>query len=150
MTSSEGCEVPALCTDRALGAFFLTFFSGKRHFSLCIPYLTSIDSAAIGFVDQLATARARSARNAILWCCNAKRSWVDGHRLCCIVCLVDSDQAVCQLKHVVAQGYNDKLSIFGSFLNVVGDNRDILEVQGSIDFIHHIQRSRLEVVQSKH
>jgi len=29
--------------------------------------------------------------------------WLDSDRLCAVVCLIDADQSICQLKHVVTQ-----------------------------------------------
>ena len=42
---------------------------------------------------------------------------VDGDTLGTVIRLVDPDQAVCQLKHVVTQTYDDKLCILGPLLN---------------------------------
>ncbi len=38
---------------------------------------------------------------------------------------------------------DDKLGIFRAILDVVGNNRDVPEVQSCIDFIHEVQWSRL-------
>lgn len=52
---------------------------------------------------------------------NHKVAWVDGDRLCRVVGLVDADQAVCQLKHVVAQADDNKLGVLCALLDVVAD-----------------------------
>lgn len=64
--------------------------------------------------------------------------------------LVDAHKTIGQFKHVVSQTDNDKLCILGAFCNVVGDNRDVTEIQGSVNFIHDIQRCWLKVVQGEY
>ncbi len=54
--------------------------------------------------------------------------WADSHRLCGIVGFVDAHKAVCQLKHIVPQADDYKLSILGTLLDVVRHNGHILEV----------------------
>lgn len=54
--------------------------------------------------------------------------WVDGYRLGSVVGLVDAHKPVCQLKHVVAQTNNHKLRILGSLLDIVCNDRHILEI----------------------
>ena len=66
--------------------------------------------------------------------------WVDGHTLGAVVCLIDTNKTVSQLEHVGSQGDDDELSISGPFLDVVGHNGDVLEIQSSIDLVHHIER----------
>lgn len=43
--------------------------------------------------------------------------WVNGDTLGAVVCLVDPNQAICQLKHVVTETYDDELCILGPLLN---------------------------------
>jgi len=47
--------------------------------------------------------------------CNAV--WIYSDWFCAVVCLIDADQPICQLKHVVAEWYYDELSISCSFLS---------------------------------
>jgi len=42
------------------------------------------------------------------------------------------------------------LRILRSLLNVVGNDRDVLKVEGRIDLIHKVERRRLKVMQCKH
>ncbi|PLB45759.1 hypothetical protein P170DRAFT_251609 [Aspergillus steynii IBT 23096] len=70
--------------------------------------------------------------------------------------------------HVVSQGDDDELRVLGSLLDVRGDDGDlrrqvsgrsclkgigigtyVSEIQGSVDFVHHVQRSGLVVMQSE-
>jgi hypothetical protein len=53
---------------------------------------------------------------------------IDGDALAAVLCLVDADQAIGHLKHVVAQRNNNELRVLGAFLDVVGDDRDVLEI----------------------
>lgn len=46
----------------------------------------------------------------------------------CIISLVNSNKTVRQLKHVVSQADNHELGILGPFLDVITDNRHVLEV----------------------
>jgi len=59
---------------------------------------------------------------------NHEGTRVDCDRLGGIVCLVDADQAVRQLKHVVAQADDNKLRVLGPLLDVVCHNAHVLEV----------------------
>jgi len=63
-----------------------------------------------------------------------------------VMSLVDSNETISQLKHVVSKTDDDELSILRSFLDVVCYNGDIFEIQSSIDFIHHVKRSGLVVM----
>lgn len=47
---------------------------------------------------------------------------VDGHRFGGVVGFVDAYKAVCQLKHVIPQADDDKLSVLGALLDVVRHN----------------------------
>ena len=47
----------------------------------------------------------------------AELVWVDGDTLGTVIRLVDPNQAVCQLKHVVTQAYDDELCILGPLLS---------------------------------
>lgn len=53
---------------------------------------------------------------------------IDGDRLSGVVGLVDSHEAVGQLKHVVAQADDYELRILGALLYVVRHNAHVLEV----------------------
>jgi len=67
-----------------------------------------------------------------------------------VVCLVDADKPVGELEHVRPQWYDDKLGIAGSLLDVVCNDRNVLEVQSGVDLVHDVQRRRFIVVNSKH
>ena len=54
--------------------------------------------------------------------------WVDCYRFGGIVGLVNPYKTVCQLKHVVAQTDDHKLSILCALLDVVCHNGHILEI----------------------
>ena len=47
----------------------------------------------------------------------AELVWVNGDTLGAVVRLVDPNQAICQLKHVVTETYDDELCILGPLLN---------------------------------
>ena len=47
---------------------------------------------------------------------NPQSMRVNCHALCTIVCLVDADQSVCQLKHVVTETDYDELRVLCSLL----------------------------------
>lgn len=44
---------------------------------------------------------------------------------------------------------DDKLRVLGALLDVVGDDWNVLEVQGGIDLVHHVQGRRLQAHMSK-
>lgn len=44
--------------------------------------------------------------------------WVDGHRFCAVVSLIDPYQPICQFKHVVSQRNDDELGVFCPFLKI--------------------------------
>ena len=94
----------------------------------------------------------RVDKSVLLFRSRGKRQgrWVDSNGFGRVVGLVDSNKTICKLKHVVSQTDDHKLSILGSFLDVIRDNGDVSEIQGRINFIHYIQRRGLEVMQSKH
>lgn len=75
--------------------------------------------------------------------------WIDGHRIRTVIRLVNTDQTICQLEHVVSERDHDELGILRSLLNIVSNNAHVSEIKGSIDLIHHIQRSGLVMVQSE-
>ncbi len=75
---------------------------------------------------------------------------VDSDGLGGVVCLVDADKPVGELEHVRPQWYDDKLGIAGSLLDVVCNDRNVLEVQSGVDLVHDVQRRRFIVVKSKH
>jgi hypothetical protein len=45
---------------------------------------------------------------------------------------------------------NDELSILCSLLDIVCHNGHVLEVQGGVNFIHHVERCRLNISQIKY
>ena len=58
--------------------------------------------------------------------------WVNGDGLGCIVSLIDAHQSICQLKHVVPQTDDDKLSILGPLLHTTKNtsNENLRQVLG--------------------
>ena len=64
--------------------------------------------------------------------------------------LVNADQLIGQIEHVVPQRYDYELSILRPLLYVVGHYRYILEVQSSVDFVHEVEGSRLVVVEGEY
>lgn len=56
---------------------------------------------------------------------------------------------VCIYSHIVSKRDDDKLSVASALLDIVCDDRDIPEIQCCIDFIHEIQRSWLEDMESE-
>ena len=83
------------------------------------------------------------------WSLSSNQTRIDGDGLCTIVRLVNPHETICQLKHVASQWNDDKLGVFSAFLDVVGHDGDVLEVQGSVDLVHHVERGGLVVVESK-
>ena len=61
-------------------------------------------------------------------------------RLGSVVCLVDTHKLIGQLEHVVPQRDDDELGIFGSLLDVLRDDRDVLVVKRCINLVHEVQR----------
>ena len=59
---------------------------------------------------------------------NYKGAGVDGDRLGGIVSLVNANEAVRQLKHVIAQADYDELRILGALFDVVRHDTHVLEV----------------------
>ena len=59
--------------------------------------------------------------------------WVDGHCLGAVIRLVDADQSVGELEHVVAERDNDELSILGALLEKLIKIIMILGVEQRID-----------------
>mmetsp|Transcript_882 Transcript_882/g.2350 ORF Transcript_882/g.2350 Transcript_882/m.2350 type:complete len:214 (+) Transcript_882:726-1367(+) len=79
-----------------------------------------------------------------------ERRWVHCHTLGRIVCLVDANEPVRELKHIVPQRNDDKLRIFSHCFAIVGHDRHVLEVQGGVDFVHKVERCRPEFMQREH
>ena len=46
---------------------------------------------------------------------------------------------------VQPQADDDELSILGPLLDVIGNNGDVLEVQGGINLVHDVERSGLKL-----
>jgi hypothetical protein len=42
------------------------------------------------------------------------------------------------MEQELPQRNDDKLGILGPILDVVGDNRDVSEIEGSVDFVHKV------------
>jgi len=57
--------------------------------------------------------------------------------------LVNPNQPMTELKHVVPQGYDDELCVFSPIFDVVRDNGDVPEVESRVDLVHEIQRGGL-------
>ena len=57
--------------------------------------------------------------------------------------LVNPDQPMTELKHVVPQGYDDKLCVFSPIFDVVCDNGDVPEVESRVNLVHEVQWGRL-------
>ena len=47
------------------------------------------------------------------------------------------------------QGDDDELSVLGSLFDVVGHNGNVLEVQGSVNLVHDVERCWLVVMESE-
>ncbi|ETN00818.1 hypothetical protein PPTG_24185 [Phytophthora nicotianae INRA-310] len=75
---------------------------------------------------------------------------IDRHTLRGVIRLVNPHQSIRELEHVVAQGDDDELCVARALLDVVAHNRHVLEVQGSINLVHHVQRRGLVVMQCEH
>jgi hypothetical protein len=43
----------------------------------------------------------------------------------------------------VPKGDDDELGVLSPVFNVIGNNRDVSEVQGSVNFVHEVKRSWL-------
>ena len=63
--------------------------------------------------------------------------------------LVHSDELVGQFEHIVSEGDDNELSVFGSSFDVVGNNGYVLVVQSSIDLVHKVKGSRFIIVESE-
>ena len=48
-----------------------------------------------------------------------------------------------ELEHVIAERDDDELRVLRPIFDVVRNNRDISEVEGSVNLVHEIQRRRL-------
>ena len=62
---------------------------------------------------------------------------------------VDTNKAVCEFEHVVSERNDDELGIPRPLFDVVGNNRHVFEVQGSVDLVHDIKRRWFEMMKSK-
>ena len=63
--------------------------------------------------------------------------------------LVDAYQFISQLKHIISKGNYDELGVFGSFLNIMTNYRDVFVVKSSIYLVHKVKRCRLVVVKGE-
>ena len=50
---------------------------------------------------------------------------------------------------IIPEGDDDELGVPSPLLDVVGDYGDILEVQGGVDLVHHVERGGLVVVEGE-
>ena len=53
--------------------------------------------------------------------------------------LINANQPMTELKHIVPQGYDDKLCVFSPIFDVVRDDGDVPEVESRVDLVHEIQ-----------
>jgi hypothetical protein len=53
--------------------------------------------------------------------------------------LINPNQPVTELKHVVPQGYDDELCVFSPIFDVVRDDGDVPEVESRVDLVHEVQ-----------
>lgn len=89
------------------------------------------------------------------------------HTLGHVIDLVYSNKSRRQLEHVVSQRNDNELSILCSFLDITGNDRDLVmlvmvilsltygrtyisKIQSRVNLIHHIKRCWLVVMQGKH
>jgi len=64
--------------------------------------------------------------------------------------LVYSNESICEFEHVISKGDDDKLSILGSLFDVMSDDGNISEVKRGVNFVHEVQRRRLEDVKGEY
>ena len=86
---------------------------------------------------------------AIIIAFGKNKTGINRDTLGALVRLVDSNQSVRKLKHIVAQADDDELGILGSLLDIVGHDGDVAKVKGCVNLIHEIERRGLEMVQGK-
>ena len=53
--------------------------------------------------------------------------------------LVNPNQSMTELKHVIPQGYDDELRVFSPIFDVVCHNGDVPEVESGVNLVHEIQ-----------
>ena len=78
------------------------------------------------------------------------QSWLNGNTFRLIECLVDTDQLIGQLEHVVPQGDDYELCVLGAFLDIVAHDLHVTVIESSVYLIKEIQGSGSEVVQCKY
>ncbi len=88
-------------------------------------------------------------QTSILLAHSAEGTGIDRDALRTVIGLVDTNQAVCQFKHIVSERNNDKLSILRAFLDIICDDRNVFEVKRGINLVHNVQRGRFVVMQCK-
>jgi len=59
-----------------------------------------------------------------------------------IVCFINANHFLCEIKHIVSQANNYKLAILGLLPNIFSNNRHIFVIKSSINFIHAIKWAR--------
>ena len=92
---------------------------------------------------------------------------VDGDALGAVVIFVNTDKPVRKLKHVgpnnlqslifnrkqrsnLPERDDDELSVPGPLLDVVGHNRDVLELEGRVNLVHDVEGRGLVVMEREH
>lgn len=74
---------------------------------------------------------------------------IDREALGTVVGLGNVHASVGKLKHVAVQRNDNDVGVARALLNVVGHDRNILEVQCGVNFVHDEQWCRLEVMEGK-
>jgi len=57
-----------------------------------------------------------------------QRVVIDGNASCCIGGLIDTNESMAELEHVVSERDDDELRVLRPVLDVVGDDGDVAEV----------------------
>jgi hypothetical protein len=73
----------------------------------------------------------------------------DLHRFALVIYFKNPDKLGAEGKHLLSEGYDDELGILSSFLYKFTHYGYVVEVQGSINFVHEIKRGWFVVVQSE-
>ena len=63
---------------------------------------------------------------------------------CRVGCFINSNQSLGKLKHIVSKRNDDELRILRPVFDIVGNDRNISEIQRSVDFVHEVEWCRLE------
>lgn len=73
-----------------------------------------------------------------------KRVVVDRDTLRCVRSLVNANEAVTELEHIVSKRNYDELCVLRTIFNIVSDDGDVPEIKRSVNLIHEVQRCRFE------